>query len=79
MERWRLGVIGLSVAVVLGCGRGLSGGKSGAWGRERGGGAEGGGLRRRDGGMARVPGGGGGLSVRFWGWMERGADRKMFS
>lgn len=70
-----MGVVGLSVAVVLGCGRGLSGGKSGPWGRERGGGAEEGGLRRRDGGMLRVPGGGG-LRVRFWGWMERGGRQE---
>lgn len=56
---------GLSVAVALGCGRGLRGGNSGAWGRERGGGAEVGGFRRRDGGMVRAPGGGG-LRVRLW-------------
>lgn len=63
-ERWRLGWVRLSVAVVLGGGRGLSGGNRGAWGRERGGGTKEELLRRRVGGMVSVPGGGG-LRVRF--------------
>lgn len=54
-ERWRQGVVELSAALLPGCGRGLSGGKSG---RERGGGAEEGDLKRREEGMARAPGGG---------------------
>lgn len=58
-------MVELSVAVVLGCGLGLRGGKRGACGRERGGGLEGGGFSRREGGMVRVPGGGG-LRVRLW-------------
>lgn len=62
-ERWRLGMARLSVAVVLGGGRGLSGGKKCVCG-ERGGGAKEEFFRRRDGGMARVPGAGG-LRVRF--------------
>lgn len=70
-------MVGLSVAVVLGCGRGLRGGKRGAWGRERGGGAEEGGLRRREGGMVRAPGGGG-LRVRLWSWREK-RQRILFS
>lgn len=74
-ERWRLGVVGLSVAVVLGCGRGLRGGKSGARGRERGGGAEDGGLSRREGGMVRVPGGGG-LRVRLWSCRDEERQRQ---
>lgn len=49
-----------------GCGRGLSGGKSG---RERGGGAEEGDLKRREEGMARVPGEGA-LRVRLCGCRE---------
>lgn len=63
-ERWRLGWVRLSVAVVLGGGRGLSGGNRGVWGRERGGGTKEELLRRRVGGMVSVPGGGG-LRVRF--------------
>lgn len=63
-ERWRLGMVRLSVAVVLGGGRGLSGGNKGVWGRERGGGAKEELFRRRDGGMVSVPGAGG-LRVRF--------------
>lgn len=57
-------MVGFSVAVALGDGRGLRGGKTGALGRERGGGAEEGGFSRREGGMVRVPGGGG-LRVRL--------------
>lgn len=63
-ERWRLGWVRLSVAVVLGGGRGLSGGNRGVWGRERGGGAKEEFLRRRVGGMVSVPGEGG-LRARF--------------
>lgn len=69
-ERWRLGVVELSVALLPGCGRGLRGGNSGAGGRERGGGAEEGDLRRREEGMARAPGGGD-LRVRLWSWGRR--------
>lgn len=56
----------LSAALLPGCGRGLSGGKSG---RERGGGAEEGDLKRREEGMARAPGGGA-LRVRLCGCRE---------
>lgn len=57
-------MVRLSVAVVLGGGRGLSGGNKGVWGRESGGGAKEEFFRRRDGGMVSVPGAGG-LRVRF--------------
>lgn len=74
-------MVGLSVTVVFGCGRGLRGGNSGALGRESGGGGaeDDEGLRRSVGGRVSAAleggargggGGGGGLRLRLWSWEE---------
>lgn len=64
-------MVELSAALLPGCGRGLSGGKSG---RDRGGGAEEGDLKRREEGIARAPGVGA-LRVRLCGCRERQRER----